>query len=705
MPFLKVNSLEIIRTYIQSGRIIFFDVETTGISAKDDQACQLATVEYFNGKQIKTSNYYIIPSCPISEGAENAHHLSLEFLKENGKPPITALAPFIKDLAENCLLVGHNAHFALDILKNTWEKAGIPINIEKYNICDITDLIEELFPKDHIVFTKSRYLKNLLKLLHIKGRHTYNAAEDVFACANLFLYLVENAYELLKRNISYSSTPGILSRETTAKLPSPHNTKTSSHNTRGIPWEEALNSVTQQLNINISSEFKNIFAQLINDNEEPLFLTGAAGTGKTTLMNCLLNAFPLVYPNSVLLKCAATGVAANLLNGRTIHSQFQFPPREYSPTSNLLQKNSFKITNFYKSVKMLIIDEVSMVRPDLIDAINQTLQKLREISDKPFGGVKVIFVGDLGQLPPVYKFDDENNPYYKRDYGSENPYFFDAHILEKYKNNLASFVISLKTIYRQHELSFVNALTHLRCGKLKTEDIRLFTTCYKQINKTVPLLNRTTLFSINKRVNKTNSICLSQLPTKAVQIKGIFTYHIDENEKPNLYALAKKLEKSVKDNDGQYPFILDLKEGARVMLLKNNKQNGYYNGSFAIIESFCEENNEIISIKVKLLETGNTVEVSRERQEFFEILQVNGEKKKITYATFEQFPLKLAWAITVHKSQGQTYSELFMDLREAFECGQVYTAFSRVKTLAGLRLLSPFTPDTVYVDERIRPFL
>lgn len=475
-----------------------------------------------------------------------------------------------------------------------------------------------------------------------------------------------------------------------------------------MTWENRLEYVAEQMHINVSEEFKKAFEKLIADDKAPVFLTGAAGTGKTTLLTCLLHIFPDVYPNKKVLRCATTRIAAMLLNGRTVHSQFRFKS-EYSPESGLLQgPNIYKIHNFYKSVKMLIIDEVSMLTPDLLDAIDRALRQLKQNPTERFGGVKVIFVGDLGQLPPVYKRDDPNLSRYEAEYGNQCPYFFDAHVLKESLEQPFRFTLSLKKVLRQQDTAFVNALDHLRSGQLTQEDEMLFNSCYHMENRKIPAIKRTTLFPKKEDVNKTNNDCLARLPGEKVSLLGKFTVLANQDKHPQLYAQARKIENGIKKDKGRYPFEVTLKQGARVMILKNNLTEGYCNGSIGIVDSFSINNNAQMNfINVKLLDSNRIVKVYRETESFSENLkgsQLN-PSEEFTYATFEQFPLKLAWAITVHKSQGQTYSELFMDLREAFACGQVYTAFSRIKTLAGLRLLSPFTPDTVYVDERIRPFL
>ena len=471
-------------------------------------------------------------------------------------------------------------------------------------------------------------------------------------------------------------------------------------------WEPVLRDVAKERGIDLSDEYKGAFRRLISDDKAPVFLTGAAGTGKTTLLSCFLEVFQRVYPRDRILKCAYTGVAANLLNGRTIHSRFQFDPNFYRPTSGL-SVNSYRILNFYKMVKIVVIDEASMLTPDLVDAIDQALRRLKRETQLPFGGVKIIFVGDLGQLPPVYKANIER---YENDYGSRRPYFFDAHVLKKYKDNLSKFVISLKKVRRQHEGSFIRALMNLRAGRLEQEDVCLFSSCYSSDNQNVSPLKRTTLYTKNYAANHENEKCLNQLEAREIQVVGQFCNHVEPGDR-ELFEQAQKRKKDVENGKCRYQYLLRLKKGARVMLLKNNLKGGYHNGSCGIIESFGSDFGKDDStlennfVEVRLLSSGRIVRVVRDVEEFCETRSVNNVEKKIRYASFSQYPLKLAWAITVHKSQGQTYDQLFIDVSGAFECGQVYTAFSRVKTQAGLRLLAPFSTEGISVDERVYPFL
>ena len=470
-------------------------------------------------------------------------------------------------------------------------------------------------------------------------------------------------------------------------------------------FDGAITKIAEEMRVDVSGEFRDALLRLLDDNREPLFLTGAAGTGKTTLLNCFLKIFRCLHPCEKVLKCATTGIAANLLDGRTIHSLFRFKPGDYHPISHLIESEDpiqyYKNVNFYKTVRVLVIDEVSMLKPDLVDAIDEALRRLKQQSDIPFGGVKIIFVGDLGQLPPIYT---QNRDRYEKDYGSSAPYFFDAKVLETYKKRINKFVISLKKVRRQKDYSFIEALTHLRSGDLTEKDVCLFSSCYNENNDKTPLLERTTIYPLKKDVNDLNLACLNQLDGDEKQFIGVFTYHVKKETDPRLFDLSKKKEREIKEDKCKYQYNLRLKKGARVMLLKNSQKDGYNNGSCGVIDSFGGEDS-IPYINVRLLESHRSVKIFQEKEEYVESKCVNGKEESFRYASFFQFPLRLAWAITIHKSQGQTHDEVFMDVSKSFECGQVYTAFSRIKTLNGLRLLRPFSTKGIYVDSRVKPFL
>ncbi len=414
-------------------------------------------------------------------------------------------------------------------------------------------------------------------------------------------------------------------------------------------------------------------SRFINNTNRHVFLTGKAGTGKTTFLRAIRE-----YTHKNTIVAAPTGIAAINAGGVTLHSLLQLPFGAFLPTNKLPENESITTQlntpaslssrlqmhqnrrRMLQEMELLIIDEVSMLRADLLDAIDLTLRLVRRAKNKPFGGVQILFIGDLYQLPPVVKEDEWS--YLKNHYITS--FFFDALAL---RNNPPVY-IELQTVYRQVDDFFINLLNHFRDHCVTSEDINLLNTRYDpgfQLKENPGYILLTTH---NWKADKINKEALDALPAAVVsfdaEIEGEFT-------------------------DSQYPveFQLNLKEGAQVMFIKNDPsgEQQFFNGKIGTIASLEEDR-----IEVEFPDGSPSAIVTRytwENKKFALSGETNEILETVT-GTFSHYPLKLAWAITVHKSQGLTFEKAIIDVAGAFAPGQIYVALSRLVTLEGLVLTS-----------------
>ena len=433
-----------------------------------------------------------------------------------------------------------------------------------------------------------------------------------------------------------------------------------------------------------------IAAKFVNYTSKHVFLTGKAGTGKTTFLRKLIS---LTHKKALI--CAPTGIAAINAAGVTIHSLFQLPFGAFFPDAagNLINQNiTFNFNTprtivkhlnmqgnkkrMIQELELLVIDEVSMLRADMLDAIDFSLRYIRRNRNVPFGGVQLLFIGDLHQLPPVVKNDEWRvmAGFYK------SIYFFDALALQ----NSPPVYIELDKIYRQDDAVFIDLLNNLRNNKITPEDTALLRQHFKQDFKPAADENYITLTTHNNKADTINRERLTQLKTKSYFFDAKVTGEFNEYAYPN--------EKS-----------LELKVGAQVMFIKNDMtaEKRYYNGKIGVVHHIEKD-----IIEIELPEERTVIAVSPYTWENvkYKLNEATNEIAENVAGSFVQYPLKLAWAITVHKSQGLTFDKAIIDIGDAFAPGQAYVALSRLRSLKGLVLTSHLRENGLQQDQNIHYF-
>jgi len=425
--------------------------------------------------------------------------------------------------------------------------------------------------------------------------------------------------------------------------------------------------------------------QFINQTNRSIFLTGKAGTGKTTLLKEIINS---THKNCVVV--APTGIAALNAGGVTIHSMFQLPFGGFIPDNSVDNQFSshikfeskatlrrhFKMSAAKRAViqnmELLIVDEVSMLRADLMDAIDFMLQSVRK-KKQAFGGVQVLFIGDLLQLPPIIR--DEEWKTLRKYYSGK--FFFHSHVVQ----TNPPLYVELSKIFRQTDEIFINLLNNLRNNNITTDNISF--------------LNKYVHPNFDLKANK-GYITLTTHNSKADII--------NEQSLKDLEGISKKFKAKIVDDfpDKIYPLeeTLELKVGAQIMFIKNDLsfEKNYFNGKMGFIKSLSQD-----EIWVHFPEENKTIEVERYEWQNIRYL-VNENTKEIeeeVLGTFVHYPIKLAWAITVHKSQGLTFDKAALDVSQVFLPGQAYVALSRLRSLKGLILLSPIRMNGIANDDDV----
>lgn len=428
----------------------------------------------------------------------------------------------------------------------------------------------------------------------------------------------------------------------------------------------------------------------VNHTNKHLFLTGKAGTGKTTFLKYIRE-----HSFKKLAVVAPTGVAAINAGGVTIHSFFQLPFGTFIPNalsgwdqinSNVYNRNQLlgklrihrKKRDLIRELELLIIDEVSMVRADILDAMDTVLRSVRRKLHEPFGGLQMVYIGDLFQLPPVIK----NQEWQLLCNSYSGPFFFNAHVIQE----APPLYLELKKIYRQDDPFFIQLLNNIRNNCCTSDDLDQLQTYYHPDFLPQKEEGFITLTTHNYIADQINERELKKLPGKTCRIKAFVEGDFPESAFP-----AEK--------------ILQLKKGAQIMFIKNDKGEvrRYFNGKMGVVDHIDEEEN-----KLKIIFPDETEPLELEMEEWKNIrYKYDEQKDEVTenaIGSFKQFPIRLAWAVTIHKSQGLTFEKAVVDAGAAFAPGQVYVALSRLTGLKGLVLRSRITSQSIRTDERVIAF-
>jgi ATP-dependent DNA helicase PIF1 len=412
-----------------------------------------------------------------------------------------------------------------------------------------------------------------------------------------------------------------------------------------------------------TSEFLATY-RFLREGKGHLFVTGRAGTGKSTLLKCLRELLA-----SEMVVVAPTGLAAVNVGGQTIHSFFGLPPR-------LIRRDDIRRrgrnTRIMRELELLVIDEVSMVRSDIMWAIDQALRINRKRPNAPFGGVRLAMFGDLHQLPPVIDEGDVAD-HLETEHGG--PFFFDVAAL---RQGHGTSLIELTQVFRQRDEALLNVLNKVRDGEAEEDDLALLNQCVHRIRTLREGEPYVILTPTNAAARRINTAYLEALAGRAETYQAEVTGEFSEGAHPTEADLT-------------------LKPGAKVMLLRNDPDRRWVNGTIARIA-------RLESDRVWVEVEGGTHEVERAEWENRRYAFDKGEEKIVETIAgkFRQFPLRLAWALTIHKSQGLTLDKVYVDLgRGTFAHGQAYVALSRCRTLEGLALARPLLPADILFDASV----
>ena len=425
--------------------------------------------------------------------------------------------------------------------------------------------------------------------------------------------------------------------------------------------------------IEINSDFLRAL-HLVNETDKNVFITGRAGTGKSTLLSYFRD-----NTKKRVIVLAPTGVAAVNVSGQTIHSFFGFKPDITLQKVRKKFKDDDK-KNIYKKIDAIIIDEISMVRADLLDCVDKFLRLNGKNKNLPFGGIQMIFIGDLYQLSPVVASKEKD--IFKIHYAS--PYFFDAKIFAN--SDLALEFVELEKIYRQSDEFFINILNAIRNRSVEDKHLQSINQRFRadfEPPKGEYYINLTTTNDLADKINREK---LNDLPGKIISSKA----RIAGNFAKEYYPTTD---------------LLELKKGAQIMLLNNDSAGRWVNGTIAklVDVNIDEESGSCFIIQ---LENGNKEEIFPYTWEIFHFALENNRLVSKAVGSFTQYPMRLAFAVTIHKSQGKTFDKVVIDIgRGTFAHGQMYVALSRCRTLEGIVLKKEFKKEHIMMDWRVVKFV
>lgn len=422
--------------------------------------------------------------------------------------------------------------------------------------------------------------------------------------------------------------------------------------------------------IDFNPEFRRAF-ELMEGTDRNVFITGRAGTGKSTLLTYFQR-----NTRKKIVVLAPTGVAAINVGGQTIHSFFGFKP-DATPSA-IRRRIKDEKKNIYRKLTTIVIDEISMVRADLLDCVDRFLRLNGPDPSRPFGGVQMIFIGDLYQLPPVVTGHEKE--IFRNHYTT--PYFFGAKAFE----NLDMEFIELEKVYRQTDDEFIRLLNAIRNRTVSDDDLEIINRRVNPHFEPPPREYYIHLTSTNELADRINEEGLSQLRGRLWSSYGVI-----QGEFGNEY-LPTAVE-------------LKLKRGAQIMLLNNDRYGRWVNGTIGRVKGF-EKDEEGHSVILAKLETGETVEIEPYTWEIYRFFLKNGELASTAVGSFTQYPLRLAFAVTIHKSQGKTFDKVIIDVgKGTFAHGQMYVALSRCTSLEGIVLKHPVRKNHILMDWRVVQFL
>jgi ATP-dependent DNA helicase PIF1 len=431
-----------------------------------------------------------------------------------------------------------------------------------------------------------------------------------------------------------------------------------------------VNTKYKQPQIEINEQFRHAL-DIMEGSDRSIFITGRAGTGKSTLLNYFRNT-----TQKKVAVLAPTGVAALNVKGQTIHSFFRFKPGITPDRVKKLRSDNSE--SIYRKLDTIVIDEISMVRADLLDCVDRFLRLNGPEADKPFGGIQVAFIGDLYQLPPVVTGGEKE--VFQSLY--ETPYFYGARVFESFEMEF----VELEKIYRQHDEQFITLLNGIRNNSVTGEGLELLNRRYQPEFEPPPDDFYVYLTTTNKLAEEINAKRLAGLKGRLYTCTGSI-----EGDFGQEY-LATKID-------------LQVKVGAQIMMLNNDTEGRWVNGSIGKISDIVQNGKGELIVIAELAD-GEEVEITPFTWEIFRFFVEAGELQSKVIGKFTQYPLMLAWAVTIHKGQGKTFDRVIIDVGTGtFAHGQMYVALSRCTTLGGIVLKKPALKKHIWTNYQVMDFL